>query len=186
MGNKKHTASLNTLIDEVLLALSTDTCSGFDLGEPLDGDGNPASQKMLHDNSDNIIIVCICKSGRHRSVAIALCLEHALANMDWKYIEVIHLEKNFWPQRGCQRQKPCALCDTADATYHGTKYQDDFLAIFSARSTMLDEKIHKCLPKLEDTPSSFTIVDPRNDVLTLSNDSSEPKATISVEEEQYS
>ena len=91
---------VDRLIDEALLALNTDMGSGFDLGEPFDKDGKPASPQLIDDKSDQIVILCVCKSGRHRSVALSESLMYALTNMDWQHLEIVHLERKYWTQRG--------------------------------------------------------------------------------------
>ena len=99
--NEDYQPHLDCIADEAILALNTELESGFDLGTPLDKDGQPASQQLVDEKSHQLILLCGCRSGRHRSVTMSESLKYALENTEWPNVQLVHLEKCYCSTRGC-------------------------------------------------------------------------------------
>ena len=70
-----------------------------------------ARRQSNHVTSDELldmVVALYCKSGKHRSVAVATCLEHILLTEEKFEAEVKHLSERGWGFRICRGT--CAEC----------------------------------------------------------------------------
>ena len=83
--------------------IDSDECGGIinDLNGAL-------NRRTLAGDRSPVSIMLMCRSGKHRSVAMAKCMKWCLSRcVEWKWGGVVHLAKNTWPKNFCTSCTEC-------------------------------------------------------------------------------
>ena len=145
LENSNYDEALDKICDEAILALTTDIKSGFDLGYPFDQYGEQAPLDLVRERQDEVVLICVCRSGKHRSVSAAEMLNYALNGTEWPDSVVRHTERGYnWKRKSRQASAPCAQCDADSAEQDRAELCGIFLARFNARLINFDDLLFHC------------------------------------------
>ena len=84
---------LNRITDEAILGVSTSPGYGFDLGYPLSPDGTRVSKEKLEENTTEVVLLTVCRRGKHRSVGMAELIAGALRQFGFPETDTYHSER---------------------------------------------------------------------------------------------